>query len=278
MSAFDTLAPSAKSTFAERILTSDFDLRNGPQFDAARDLLYVAAYSKVAVFAKASELTGKILPTRTFTPKIFDTAYLSRMVLDSANDRLYVAYGEGPGHSTGFAIFDRASMLDGEVTPTRVITGPIDAYNFAIDFKHGVLYSKLSHIVNADIYVFTDIDKASGTIQPARRIHLNGNVTALGVDAERDLAYASVQNMGLAVLHNAATAASPSVTQTSLAIPLQSLPELLAADSRNDRLYIALENKAYFLDQASKLGQAGQQSAVPLGDGKDLAVGGFAFP
>ncbi|MDB5921011.1 MAG: hypothetical protein JWR40_5245 [Massilia sp.] len=84
----------------------------------------------------------------------------------------------------------------------------MDEYLFAIDTQRGLLYSKYSTTANptSEIYVFTNIDKASGEVPLARRIRVNGNVAALGVDADRDILYAGIQEKGLTALRNASTA------------------------------------------------------------------------
>ncbi|MDB5949164.1 MAG: hypothetical protein JWR65_1019 [Massilia sp.] len=158
----------------------------------------------------------------------------------------------------------------------------MDEYLFAIDTQRGLLYSKYSSTANptSEIYVFTNIDKASGEVPLARRIRVNGNVAALGVDADRDILYAGIQEKGLTALRNASTAGfSTAVLSTPVTpLPLRGYTGLLAVDPRNDRVYIGFDNKAYTLGQASKLGQAGQEAVLSLGAGTDFTVTSFGFP
>lgn len=54
LAAFDILAPAGPGVVSGNILTSDFAMRNGGQFDASRNLLNVGAFKQVAVFANAA--------------------------------------------------------------------------------------------------------------------------------------------------------------------------------------------------------------------------------
>jgi hypothetical protein len=83
--------------------------------DKAHDLLYVADDQNVIVFASASTVSGDATPARTI-----GVAFpISGMILDTAGDRLYLAFGGG----NAINIYDSASTLTGTVTPSRQITG-----------------------------------------------------------------------------------------------------------------------------------------------------------
>lgn len=283
IAAFDILVPAGGGTVSGKILSSDFPLRNGGQLDAARNLLYVGAFHDVAVFANASALSGKITPARTFTPNIAKDAHLGRIFLDSANDRLYIGYGVGGQSSVGFAVFDNVSTLTGAVTPARTIRGPVDTYNFTIDSKRGLLYTAYGHIVNSDIYVFANIDKANGEIPISRRINLNGSVHGLALDEGRDRLYAGLANTGLTALNEASKAGTAGSWGVLVNTPIASLAGvdssgILAVDARNDRLYAGYHGKGYILNQASKLGESGQASALAFDAGGTTLITSFAFP
>lgn len=271
--AFDALAPATTGTVTGKVLTSTIDGDGRSAVDAARNLLYVTANRSIAVFSNASDLTGQIVPSRTFKPIISTGAYLGRIIFDSANDRMYVGYGTGPNipPASGFAVFDHVSTLAGDVTPTRVFYSAIDISNFAMDLKRGLLYSKTTQQQFQEIFVFEHIDTASGNLPIARRIKLDGNVAALGIDSERDILYAGIEDKGLTALPNASTVSSyPTVLTlpiTSISVPTNT--GLLVADPRNDRLYISFDttpvgSRAYILNHASTLGQSGHEPILSL--------------
>lgn len=278
IAAFDVLAPAGPGAINANILSSDFSIANGGQVDATRDLLYVGAFDKIGVFANASTLTGKITPVRIITPVIATNAYIGRGVMDSANDRLYVAFKDAAANRSGLAVFDHVSTLNGTVKPTRLVTGPFDEFNYTIDLKRGILYTKLSHLVNAAIDVYANVDKTDGVLPITRRIALNGNAAGLTVDAERDILYATLENKGLTMLGSASTPGAGSTIITPI-LPISGYPNsgLMQVDSRNDRLYFAFNNKAFLLNSASKIGQSGQQQVLAFSAATNFNVTAISF-
>ena len=275
IAAFDVLAPTGPGTVIAKLLTSDFSLINGGKLDAPRDLLYVSAFTEVAVFSKASTLTGKIVPARTFTPKLSTDAYIANTLLDAANDRVYIAFR---GRDSGIAVYDHASTLQGAVTPNRVITGTFDTYNFTIDFKRGILYSKSS--LNDPIRVFDNVDKASGALTPARSIKLDGNIVALSIDADRDILFAMVQNAGVTSTGNASTISSNlPLPRSVISMSVITGNAIVSVDPRNDRLYIYTDGGAYIINEASRLPLLGRSSILSLsvGSGANFNITGFGF-
>lgn len=91
------------------------------EYDASNDLLYVAnsGDSSVLVFANASTINGEVAPTRQLAGSSTQISGLSSLHLDTANNRLYLANSAG----NSITVYDNASGLNGNVPPTRIISG-----------------------------------------------------------------------------------------------------------------------------------------------------------
>ena len=222
IAAFDTLAPAPGSaTMVGKVLTSDAGIGYGTQLDSQRNLLYTAYANQINVHANARTLTGRVTPTRTITVNIAPDIFLHRMVLDTANDRMYVGYGQGGFAFAGFAVFDKISTLSGKVSPSRIFRGPMDSNHFAIDTKRAILYSKHSHLINQEVYVFVGIDTAQGEQPIARRIPSERqDIVGLAVDSERDRLYAGVDGGSLFVFSEASKSNSPEGDGKRFSVPI----------------------------------------------------------
>lgn len=117
----------------DRVFTVDYaDLVYlwGAAYDAGRDELYLGDQrtgAAVYVIADASSATGVVAPSRVIGGPTNPLAEPSQIGYDAANDRLVVVLTE-PG-AEGFAVFDDASTVDGDVAPDRLVAGtevPLD--------------------------------------------------------------------------------------------------------------------------------------------------------
>jgi len=127
------VAPSRRitgsnTTFAIGPLVGN-DTMMAVALDSSRDILYVSTakqdntVAEVAVFVDASTATGNIAPTHIITTPPIAGRMLNfnhGVMLDSANDRLYVASIA----DNSILVFDSASTVDGQTTPTRWLSGP----------------------------------------------------------------------------------------------------------------------------------------------------------
>lgn len=96
----------------------------GMAYDAGRDELYLGDQrtgAAVYVVADASTATGLVAPSRVIGGPTNPLAQPSQISYDAVNDRL-VAVLTGGGLA-GFAVFDDASTVDGDVAPDRLVTG-----------------------------------------------------------------------------------------------------------------------------------------------------------
>ena len=274
IAAFDTLAPAPGSaTMIGKVLTSDAGIGYGAQLDSQRDLLYTAYVNQINVHANARTLAGRVTPARTITVNIANV-FLNRMVLDTANDRMYVGY-QGGSVSAGFAVFDKISTLSGQVTPSRMFRGPIDIDHFAIDTKRAILYSKHIHLTS-EVYVFVGIDSAQGEQAIARRIPNEGqNIVGLAVDAERDRLYAGVDTGSLFVFSEASKT-NKNIRYGNI-LPGWRRGGVMALDTRNDRLYAGLDSTTFIVNSASTIGQPGWPMPLAVSVMAGARIEGFAF-
>jgi hypothetical protein len=127
------VAPSRRitgsnTTFAVGTLVGN-DTMMTVALDVLRDIIYVStakqdsSVAEVAVFANASTATGDIAPTHIITTPPIAGQMLNfnhGVMADAANDRLYVASIA----DNSILVFDSASTVDGQTSPTRWLSGP----------------------------------------------------------------------------------------------------------------------------------------------------------
>ncbi|MDT3683386.1 MAG: hypothetical protein ROY82_13035 [Truepera sp.] len=114
----------------DRTITVDgpTDFFWGMAYDASRDQLYLGDQKTgvgVYVIANASTASGLVAPARSIGGPAHPIVGASQVAYDVANDRLVVIDADGDS----VKIYDKASTLDGDVAPSRVIGGtqvPLD--------------------------------------------------------------------------------------------------------------------------------------------------------
>jgi 6-phosphogluconolactonase (cycloisomerase 2 family) len=142
--------------------------------DATNNLLYVADKSSsggaILVFASASAANGTTTPARTILPGFIPGAIL----LDSANDRLFVT---DPVHDA-VDIYDKASTLNSTVTASRSISGAntqlSQPFGLRIDGAGRLIVSNSSP---PSISIYTNAASTNGNINPVTVI--SGSSTTL---------------------------------------------------------------------------------------------------
>jgi hypothetical protein len=249
MAAIDTLTPTP-GTLAAKVFATDESSWFDAAFDSTRNELYVAAFTKINVYANASKLDGTITASRTIIPAISGYNSLKRVVLDKANDRLYIGF-KAP-FSGGVAVFEQASKLNGTVAPSRIISGNISQDSLTLDLKRNLLYTSANDTTLAEVYVFEHIDTVNGEAAIARRLSMPNVVQRLSIDSSRDRLYMVTGTGGTMILDGASKAAgNPAVTTFSL--PTRSYASAVTIDAANDRLYLGFDAQAFVINDASKL-------------------------
>ncbi len=105
----------------------------GLAYDPEHDDLYVADQrygAAVYVIASASAADGSVAPSRILGSDATPISRPSEVFYDPRSDRLVALLtGEGSGYVSGYAVFEQASTLDGDVVADRLVTDatfPID--------------------------------------------------------------------------------------------------------------------------------------------------------
>jgi DNA-binding beta-propeller fold protein YncE len=147
--------------------------------------LYVTTANSILRFSNAETATGNVAPTATITSAAFSS--LQRLIVDTANDRLYVV-SQG---TKSILIFDNASTLSGNVTPTRAISGnqtqlssPLD---IALDPNNNILYVADGFT----IFIYGSASTVNGNVVPASAILIGTTIGGLALDATNDQLYFS---------------------------------------------------------------------------------------
>lgn len=274
MGAIDTLTP-APGALAAKVFATDESSWFDAAFDSTRNELYVAAFTKINVYANASKLDGTITAARTIIPAISGYNSLKRVVLDKANDRLYIGF-KAP-FSGGVAVFEHASKLNGTVAPSRIISGNISQDNFTLDLKRNLLYASWTNGTTAEVYVFDHIDTFNGEASIARRISIPNFVRRLAIDSSRDRLYMVTVAKDAMILDGASTASGrPAVNMFSL--PAQGLGSAVTIDAVNDRLYLGFDAQAFVLNDASKLNSSATAQAAAIMGPPNTSISYFAVP
>src|SRR6267378_2061222 len=146
--------------------------------------LYVSNTAKPSIVrfdnALAGTTSGNIAPSATISgaATLLDTPLY--ILVDSTNDRLYVA---DPGNPTtgnpSILIWDNASTKTGNVAPTRNINGAattlLQPVDMALDSGRNLLYV----IDGQDVLVFSSASSSSGNVAPARTLNATFNIGAI---------------------------------------------------------------------------------------------------
>lgn len=275
MAAIDTLTPTP-GALAATVFTNDESSWFDAAFDSSRNELYVAAFTKINVYANASKLGGAIVASRTIIPAINGYNSLKRVVLDKANDRLYISF-KAP-FSGGLAVFEQASKLNGTVAPSRIISGNISQDNLTLDLKRNLLYTSWTGTSPAEVYVFEHIDTFNGEAAIARRISIPNFVNRLSIDSGRDRLY-MVAGTGAAIILDGASTAAGSPAVTTLSLPTVGNASAVTIDAANDRLYLGFDAQAFVLNDASKLtNSSGTAQAAAVTGLPNTVISYFAVP
>lgn len=216
-----------------------------PQLDKASDRLYVSDEGNdIFIFNNASTLSALAAPARTISGANTTFNNPTGMFLDTVNDRLYVANFYG----ASVLVFNNASTINGNVAPSRTISGakttfqnPIDVW---VDTARDILY--VYERGSKSLLAFDNASTVNGNVAPSRTI--SGSNTgfnfpgAIWYDSSNDRLYLTDQIVpAIYVFDNASTingniAPDRTITGSNTTF---SDPIGLWLDSANDRLYVA---------------------------------------
>lgn len=155
-------------------------------------------------FINAENISDNVAPASAISGPDTLLSAPQHIFLDTADDRLYVA-NQGGG---SILVFDKVSSLNGDVIPTRVISGnatlaatatgnvapvaEIAGSNTLLQFPGQITLNSASSelfvldSLRGSILIFADIDIANGNISPARTI--SGPATGFTANAVNGLA------------------------------------------------------------------------------------------
>lgn len=180
---FDNASTVSGNTAPNRTLSGG---ATGLQFvvglfaDSTNDRLYVANASpaSILIWNSASTVNGNSPPTRTLSGAATTLSVPRYALVDTTRDKLYVAEA-----STGsILIWDNASTVNGNVAPTRVISGAntqiVSPAGLALDPARDELYVGTLAQTGKTILVFGSISSASGNVSPSRTITVPGAAAA----------------------------------------------------------------------------------------------------
>lgn len=266
-----------------------YDSRSDQLFVPIRIPGTIANKNGIAVLDQASTLTGAITPSRIIKPNIPDLYSISGIWLDKEHDTLYVAAELHSGG--GIAVFEAASELTGDATPTRLLTD-LPSGRFAVDTTRGVLYIEEEHISGRDFFAYHNLGALNGRIpfESRKRIRIENafDIRGLAIDMARDRLYIADGSMRIRILDQASTkgsddglASSPLTSAPLILLPNSALTysATLAFDPINDRLYAGFENMAYVINSASSLNASTTSANVLVTSAPNMSnISGFAFP
>ena len=151
---------------------------SGIWYDSASDTLYVTnqTANSIEAFADVSSLSGNVAPSRTISGSNTTLQSPIGIWYDSTSDELYVANF----NDASIDIFDNASTLNGNVAPSRTLSGSnttfVDPIALWLDNSSDQLYA--SDYSKGAVDVFDNASTVNGNIAPSRIIA--GTNTTLG--------------------------------------------------------------------------------------------------
>jgi hypothetical protein len=149
--------------------------------------LYVTTPNSILRYSNAEGSIGNVAPTATITGASTGLSAPRHLLVDTSADRLYVANQGG----SSVLVFDNASTLTGNISPTRIISGnatklvaPIDV---ALDTTNNLLYVA----DGTSILVFSSASTVNGNAPPVRNINMGVSIGGLLLDATNNQLYVS---------------------------------------------------------------------------------------
>jgi hypothetical protein len=167
-------------------------------------LLYVSTSNSILRYSKALQITGNVAPDVTISGSGSQINAPQRILLDTSNDRLFVANKGG----SSVVIFSPASKATASTAPSAVLTSPgnISApVDVAIDSGANLLYVA----DGSNILVFGNEAALTGNVNtaPLRTMSVAFTIGAIFLDANNDLFLADAADGVVNILQSASTQA-----------------------------------------------------------------------
>jgi hypothetical protein len=186
-------ANNTPAQFASRQITGAATTMRAPQacaLDGTTDLVYVletgtaAGGTSILVFGPASTASGNIAPLHTML-----LPYVAfSIAVDPSSNRLFVS----DTTNNVIDIYDSASTLDGAVTPSRTIGGPLTQ----LGAVGPIAFESSGHLVvgspfftnNSTLHVFSNAGSLNGNVAPSAGFSLSvSSITQFAVTPAGDL-------------------------------------------------------------------------------------------
>lgn len=148
-------------------------------------ILYVSTTTAVQRYNSALTATGNIAPSVTISGSATTLSSPSRLLLDAASNRLFVA---NPG-SSSVLVFESVSTMSGNVAPTRIISGAttllVSPSDLALDTVNNTLYVA----DGTRILAFLSASTVTGNVPPVHNISMGFSVGAILLDTTGNRLY-----------------------------------------------------------------------------------------
>jgi hypothetical protein len=141
--------------------------------------LYVSTSNSILRFSGANSSSGNIAPAGVVSGANTLLSAPQHIFLDVPDNRLYVANQGGPS----ILVFDNASTLDGDVSPSRVISGNATSLLAPFDVTLDPINNLLYVADGASILVFAGASTVNGNAPLVRTITLSFSAGGLLLDA-----------------------------------------------------------------------------------------------
>jgi len=155
-------------------------------------------------FDNAFTANGNATPAATIVGNNTTFSSPAFMTLDAANDSLYIA----DNGDLSIVIYDSISTKDGNVAPSRIITGPslVAPTDVSLDKVRNLLYVA----DDLDILVYASASTANGTPAPVHDLTVPFAVSAIFIDGTNDRLFVADQaGNAIAVYDHASTLNGP---------------------------------------------------------------------
>jgi hypothetical protein len=213
---------------------------NMPVSGVGPSKLFAADSPHMAIgsLANPDPATGAISVDRTIMGSFYTglSNNIGSLALDPALDYLYV------GNGTSIRVFYSASMVNGDIPPSRVITGIGNTGSMFLDTAHDRLYVGDDA---SDVKVFSSASMASGAATPRHVTGMGTPIHGIAVDTTtKNILYVSNDSAGthqISVFDNAdtVTTAAPNRTITPTVSAVNQSVGGIFLDSTHDVLYVA---------------------------------------
>lgn len=147
--------------------------------------LYVSTPTSILHFSGAETQNGNVSPANTINGSATQLSTPQHLLVDTAANRLYVANQGG----SSILIFDNVSTLNGNVAPTRVISGNTTRLSAPVDVALDTTNNLLYVADGTSILVFSPASTVSGNTPPVRDINMGVTIGGLLLDVTNNQLY-----------------------------------------------------------------------------------------